>query len=288
MGSKTKNSIIHRIYFDDMPPYQDKFLHYLDTWRRELPHYQIMQWNASNLDLEANDWVKRAVRDNSPVFLSEYFRWKKLQEFGGLYLDADCEVLSGPVLDCILNELWKSEEFDAFVGVEEFNNGFPTAQTVAAKKGSQLVNFMVDLYDTALSSSLWHWREERSLIGPQLISLYFREHGREKYGGMFKYISTPEIEARVKVYPQEWFSPKFGISGRSIKYTDNTCVYHMFGNSNIGHMHYEGRLIRDRPLLFHEYLDFIKNGQPLWMRTRQLLSRAYLKFVRIKKAVWGI
>lgn len=287
---KTKSDeikIIHRIYFDDMPPYKDKFLHYLDTWKKEMPGYQIMQWNASNLDLDANDWVRRAVREKRPVFISEYFRWKKLQEHGGLYLDADCEILSGQRLDRILKELWASDEFDAFVGVEEFHNGFPTAQTVAAKKGSALVNFMVDLYDTALSSPLWHWREERSLIGPQLISLYFREHGREKYEGMFKYISSPEIESRVKVYPQDWFSPKFGINGRSLNYTENTCVYHMFSNANIENMHYEGRLIRERPLLFHEYIDVIKKERSLWRRIRQYLSMLKLRVMQLKKVVLG-
>ncbi len=282
-----QDKIIHRIYFDDMPPYEDKFLHYLDSWKRELPDYQIMQWRGTNLDLSANDWVRRAAREKCPVFISEYFRWQKLQEYGGIYLDADCEVLSGKVLDRILNELWVSDEYDAFVGVEEFHNGFPTAQTVAAKKGSALVNFMVDLYDNALSSPLWHWREERSLIGPQLISLYFREHGRKQYEGMFKYITVPEIESRVKVYPQDWFSPKFGLSGKAINYTENTCVYHLFGNANIENMDYEGRLIRDRPLLFHEYLEFIKKKHSLWFRSRQLLSRVKLKLGSLRGRVWG-
>lgn len=273
--------IIHRIYFTDYPPYKDKFEHYLETWQRELPEYKIMQWNASNLDLEANEWVRRAVRARQPVFLSEYFRWKKLQEYGGLYLDADCEVLSGPVLRRLMDELQESTQFDAFLGVEEFSNGFPTAQTVAAKKGAALVDFMVQLYEESLSGPLWHWREERSLIGPQLISLYFRDHGRELYEGMFKYITEPEVQNRVKVYPQEWFSPKFGISGRTLKYTENTCVYHLFGNANVSEMHYEGRLIRDKPLLFHEYVKFAGQRQPAGVKLRNFISRLK-RYVRRK------
>jgi hypothetical protein len=278
--------IIHRIYFTDVPPYRDKYAHFLATWKREMPDYKIMQWNEHNLDLQANEWVRRAARSKQPVFLAEYFRWKMLQEYGGLYLDADCEVLSGRTLGRLLDELWASDQFDAFFGVEEFNNGFPTAQTVAAKKGSALVDFMVNMYETALSGPLWHWKEERSLIGPQLISLYFRERGREKDYGMFKYITAPEVEARVKVYPQEWFSPKFGISGRTIKYTDNTCVYHMFSNDNVVNMSYEGRQIRDRPLLFHEYLEFIKQQPSFWTRAQRFMSSPN-RVRRLKRKLLG-
>lgn len=279
-GSRDLPKILHRVYFDDMPPYKDKFLHYLDTWKRELPEYEIMLWNASNLDLESNDWVKRAASAKQPVFLSEYFRWQKLQEYGGLYLDADCEVLSGLVLRKLLDELNNATTFDTFLGVEEFHNGFPTAQTVAAKKGSALVDFMVDMYENYLSGPLWHWREERSLIGPQLISLYFRDLGRVQYEGMFKYLEKPVVEHGVKVYPQEYFSPKFGINGKAIKKTENTCVYHMFANANVSDMHYEGRLIRDKPLLFNEYVNFIAANNSNSMRLRQLYSRAKLKMKR--------
>ncbi len=73
--------ILHRIYFDNMAPYRDPFVRFLDTWKRELPDYRIMQWNASNLDLQANDWVKRAAAERAPVFLSEYFRWWVLKWF---------------------------------------------------------------------------------------------------------------------------------------------------------------------------------------------------------------
>lgn len=226
--------ILHRIYFDNFKPFFDPYDRYEESWRQQMPDYEIMKWNASNLDLESNEWVRRAVAAKSPVFLAEYFRWKVLQEYGGAYLDADCEILNGKVLHQIIDELHSQDKYDCFFGVEEASNGHPTAQTVGARKGSDLVAFMIDLYDNALPK-LWEWRERRGLLGPSLMSLYFLDRGiNTATDGFFKDLHAPVISARAKVYPQQYFSPKFSLTGDTLNYVEGqTCVYHMFANSNI-------------------------------------------------------
>src|SRR3990167_4657436 len=89
-----------------------------------------------------------------------------LQRFGGMYLDADCEILDGARLHQLIEDVFASDEYDAAVGVEDYYNGHPTAQTVIAKPNTELVNFMVNMYETTLSGPMWHWREMRGLIGP--------------------------------------------------------------------------------------------------------------------------
>lgn len=244
--------ILHRIYFDNMAPYRDPFVRFLDTWKRELPDYRIMQWNASNLDLQANDWVKRAAAERAPVFLSEYFRWWVLKEHGGAYLDADCEILSGPKLAKLVDDVFSSPDYDAAIGVEDYANGHPTAQSVIAKPGSELVTFMLGLYEQSLAP-LWRWREERGLIGPQLMSLYFAERGRAETKGMFWQLNEPEVCGRVRVYTQDYFSPKFTLEGTSLNFTSNTCVYHLFANLNMKFDDETREELRTNPLLFHEY-----------------------------------
>ena len=226
--------ILHRIYFENFKPFHDPFLHYLETWRKELPDYEIKLWGPHNLDVNANAWTRLAYEKKSPVFLSEYFRWKVLSEYGGVYLDADCEVLDGKVLHSIIEELHNQDEYDCFFGVEEVSNGHPTAQTFGAKKESDIVRFMVDLYENRLEP-LWHWRETRGLIGPQLLSLYFRNLDiNSADDGFFKNLTQPVVSVRAKVYPQTYFSPKFSLLGDTIDYEPgHTCVYHMFANSNV-------------------------------------------------------
>ena len=121
LPTQTNPKILHRIYFPNFAPYRDPYQHYLETWRREMPDYQIMMWSHDNLDVTENEWVETAWKKKSPVFLSEYFRWKVLAEYGGLYLDADCELLNGKILSGIVDELYNQDEYETFFGVEEKN-----------------------------------------------------------------------------------------------------------------------------------------------------------------------
>lgn len=245
------------MYFENFAPFEDPFLHYLQTWKEKLPDYNIMKWNAENVDWKVNEWMIRSWHAHDPVFLSEFIRWDVLSKFGGAYLDSDCEVLNGDKFNQLYEELMLSEEFDAVVGVEDFNNGHPTAQTVIAKPQSDLVLFMKDMYETKLSGGLWHWRNERGLIGPQLMSLYFRDRGLEDTKGFFWKLEKPTVVARVKVYPQEYFSPKFTIAGKKLNVTENTCIYHLFSNLNVKEVDPEAEKHRKKPLLFNDYCKYL-------------------------------
>ncbi|GEM_PF-2646623 len=252
------DKILHRVYFENYRPFKDPFLHYLETWYRELPAYKVVKWGQDNVDVGANDWMRRSAEANDPVFLSEFVRWAALKEYGGVYLDSDCEVLNGKVFDQLVEELRASDEYDAFVGVEDFENGYPTAQTIAAKKGAEIVDFMHDMYQSRLSSSLWHWRAERLLIGPQLMSLYFRDKGYQDNKGFFPKIVKPIIVGRVKIYPQEYFSPKFTTTGKKLNVTENTCIYHLFANLNVKDVDPEAEKHRREPMLFSDYCKYLE------------------------------
>lgn len=264
--------ILHRVYFENMRPYHDPFLHYLETWYRELPDYQIMRWGHLNVDVEENEWMRRSFRAKDPVFLSEFVRWNALKQYGGIYLDSDCEVLNGKRFNALVDELAASDDYDAFVGVEEYNNGHPTAQTVAAKKGAALVDFMHQLYLGPLSGPLWHWRAERGLIGPQLMSLYFREHGLEATKGFLTHLDKPVVVGRVKIYPQEYFSPKFTTTGTKLNVTEDTCIYHLFSNWNIETVDPEAEKHRKKPLLFNEYCEYLSQLDAAALNSSSLSS----------------
>lgn len=252
------DKILHRVYFENYKPYRDPFLHFLETWSRELPSYKIMKWNAGNVDVTVNDWMKRSANANDPVFLSEFVRWDALKNYGGIYLDSDCEVLNGTLFNQLVDELIASDEYDAFVGLEDFYNGHPTAQTIAAKKGAEIVDFMHKLYTSGLSGPLWHWRSERGLIGPQLMSLYFRECGYDIDKGFFPRLTQPVIVGRVKIYPQEYFSPKFTTTGVKLNVTKNTCIYHLFANLNVDDVDPEAEKHRKEPMLFNDYCAYLE------------------------------
>ncbi len=247
--------IIHRIYFKNFAPFYDPYEHYLASWHREMPDYTVMNWNIENLDVYENKWTRTAYESSAPVFLSEYFRWHLLEKYGGIYLDADCEILNGKVLHEQIEMLYAQTEYDVFFGVEERGNGHPTAQTVAAKKGADLVRFMKRLYEKSLPP-LWPWREQRGLIGPQLMSLYFlRRNVNVADNGFFKNLDHPVVACRAKVYPQKYFSPKFTLVGEALDFEEGkTCVYHLFANANVDFSNdLKHQATRNKALTFNEY-----------------------------------
>ncbi len=252
--------ILHRIYFDNYAPFHDPYERYLESWRREMPDYEIMLWNASNLDVTEHEWTREAAAQGAPVFLAEYFRWKVLREYGGMYLDADCEIINGKILSGIIDELYSQDRYDTFFGIEERSNGFPTAQTVGARKGSKLVEFMAELYENRLAP-FWPWREQRGLIGPQLMALFYLYDGiNANSNGFFPNIDSPLIVKQTKVYPQTYFSPKFTLTGTELEYNpDKTCVYHMFANSNLSFARgSKAARIQAKPLTFEELREKLK------------------------------
>ena len=258
------NHLIHRSYFEEYSNTGDPYTKFLLSWRIQMPEYKIMKWNSGTFDISQYEWTRIAHREKQPVFISELVRWKALSEFGGLYLDADCEITNGKMLDSLIRECDSSSEYDAFVGVEDLQRGAPTAQTVYSKPGSNVANFMLDLYANRLAP-LWIWRESKLLIGPDLLTLYFYENGNKVDFGYFPKLLDPIVVGRVKIYPQDYFSPKFGISGNDLFLTANTCVYHAFANGNISFESDDLRSMQKNPMLLNEYLQFSKlrpSGSP--------------------------
>ena len=85
--------IIHYCWFgsDKKPKSVQKFI---DSWKKKLPEYTFMEWNERNCDLEQEvDYVKEAYQCKKYAFVSDYFRIKKLVEYGGVYLDTDVGII---------------------------------------------------------------------------------------------------------------------------------------------------------------------------------------------------
>lgn len=82
------------------------------SWEKILPDYQFMLWDESSYDLEsAPQFVKEAYQAKKWAFASDYIRLWALNQYGGLYLDTDVEVLK-PLDDFLVNRF--------FIGTQTF------------------------------------------------------------------------------------------------------------------------------------------------------------------------
>lgn len=72
----------------------------LASWQQHLPDYQIIEWNETNYDVSKSPFTKKAFSEQRWAFLSDYARLDILNQYGGVYLDTDMEVLKP--LDALL------------------------------------------------------------------------------------------------------------------------------------------------------------------------------------------
>ena len=67
---------------------------FMKTWRRCLPDYEIKVWTENEFDpMSSIPYVREAYECEKYAFVSDYVRLYALNEYGGIYLDTDVEVL---------------------------------------------------------------------------------------------------------------------------------------------------------------------------------------------------
>lgn len=275
--------ILHRIYFGfDGEP--DPYGVYLKTWEEKLPDFKIMKWNSENLPLDICFFSKMMFDLKDHAFLSDYFRWWVLREHGGVYLDADIEIINPQVFDNIVSDLESSDEYHSFIGVDNKSGGWYTGHSVGSLKNSPLSRFMCETYEGMGNISLWR-RKIFYFMSPQITSLYFAFNGHNVEGmGTTPNLKNPMIISGVKVYPQEFFSPltpvvKNGFGGFEIdSYTKNTAICHHFSCSWHD---------ADSIYLNSKDLNFLKLDE----KTKLLANASSIsrgKFYRISRNLWRL
>lgn len=91
---------------DPYPPLIEKCL---SSWKERLPDYTIKIWNTQTIDIESNRWLKQSFSVKKYAFAADFIRFFALYHYGGIYLDADVEVLK-PFDDLLNREYFLGEE----------------------------------------------------------------------------------------------------------------------------------------------------------------------------------
>ena len=63
---------------------------------------KIIEWNEDNCTVDENGYVQAAYKANSYAHVSDYYRLKRLYEYGGIYLDTDVQIKK-PLLESFFN-----------------------------------------------------------------------------------------------------------------------------------------------------------------------------------------
>ena len=127
--------IIHYCWLsnDPFPPLIEKCI---KSWHLHMPDYQFILWDTNKIDINSNLWLKQAYENRKYAFAADYIRFYALYYYGGIYLDADVEVLKK--FDDLLNQR-------QFLGEEA--SGDIEAAVMGAESGLDWVKECLDHYE---------------------------------------------------------------------------------------------------------------------------------------------
>lgn len=80
------------------------------SWEKLLPDWEIREWNEKTYDVTKNAYIKKAYEQKKWAFVVDYARFDILNQFGGVFLDTDVELLR-PIP-------YKMLAYEAFSGFE--------------------------------------------------------------------------------------------------------------------------------------------------------------------------
>lgn len=190
----------------------------IDSWKKYLPDYEIVEWNEERFDVRSNPYTEEAYNCKKWAFVSDYVRLYALYTEGGVYMDTDVEVIKP--LDRFL-------EHPAFSGFES-RTDIPTG-IMASEKGSVWIKDLLDYYDGR------HFVDADGKMDTTTNVTTITRITQEKYG-LVRNGQYQELKGAVCLYPKEYFCPFEYIQYRSQKerdkaITENTYTIHHFAGS---------------------------------------------------------
>ncbi|MEY3368237.1 MAG: hypothetical protein RI973_1392 [Bacteroidota bacterium] len=180
----------------------------LESWKAQLPDFEIKCWNETNFDINANDYVKSAYEHGAWAFVSDYARVWILRHHGGIYLDTDM---------LLLKSLEDFLAYSCFLGCER--SDAVSCGIIGAAPGHAYLAELDNYFRTL------KFNPENKM----LISSIFTKILSQK--GFMLCTSITQIED-VTLFPEDYFYPlPFSHRGRPYTHflTPNSTAVHLWG-----------------------------------------------------------
>ncbi len=196
---------IHYCWFGgkDIPK---QFQEYINEWKVKCPDYEIVRWDESNYDIEKNLFIKKAYDEKKWAFVSDYVRIDVVNQYGGIYLDTDVQIVKK--FDDLLNN-------KSFFGIERtFTRDLlvNTGLGFGSEKNNKILVDILDLYKNIAI-------EECYIPCPVIQLPIFKKYGfvqKNKHQNLNDNL----------ILPTEYLSPKNPLE--KIRLTKNTYSIHHY------------------------------------------------------------
>lgn len=188
----------------------------IDSWKKFLPDYELVEWNESNFNLNCCDYVIEAYEAKKWAFVSDYARFWILYNYGGIYFDIDVEIINK--IDDILNQ-------GAFMGLEKNNIDKRTffyanpGLCLAAEKNIGIYKEIIENYENS-----HFYNGEFSFNGSTVVDRVTNiliPYGLD--------ITKNQIQKldEITIYPSDYFAPRDYESGQ-LNITNNSRSIHHY------------------------------------------------------------
>ncbi len=197
--------VIHYCWFGGKPlPQMAKKC--IASWQKYMPDYEIRQWDESNFDINATKYTKEAYSKKLYAFVSDYARFKILNDNGGIYLDTDVEIIKP--LDEII-------EKGPYLGIESGDQVNPGLGR-AAVANMDFIAEVLHHYDSSTFIKSDNTIDYDTVV--VRTTRLLKSHGwtgkEKKIAGFF-------------IYPEEYFCP-MDYNTKKIHITKNTYTIHLY------------------------------------------------------------
>lgn len=211
-------------------PYPKKIRYCIDSWKKYLPDYEIMLWDAERFDINSFAWVREANDAGKYAFMADYVRFFAIYNYGGIYLDCDVEVIK-PFDDLL--------DLPYFVGTEAYTPSIELS-AFGAEKG---LAWLKDAMDYYMDRHFIKESGERDMVAlpyvmwPVLSQKYEIMHIDDSS----EFDPDP---SKICVFPQDWFNANPWPKENGCRYhvTEKTRCIHHFANSWLDTPYDGGRL----------------------------------------------
>ena len=201
--------IIHYCWFGGNPLPQSA-QRCIASWRKFMPDCEIREWNEQNFDVNAHPYTRAAYAAGKYAFVSDFARYKILEEWGGIYFDTDVEAVA-PIDDLL--------QLGAFLGLEDAQP--PTVSSglvMAVEAHHPIIQEMLEFYDAQAKDDSTAMLDT-GIVVSGMTEIFIR-HG-------FVRENRYQEVAGISLYPSEDFDPMDNATGR-IKQTPNTRTIHRY------------------------------------------------------------
>lgn len=178
----------------------------IDSWKRVMPDYEIMEWNDARIQQIDNLFMKEAIEAKKWAFVSDVVRLYAISKYGGIYLDTDVEVYKS--FDPLL-------KYPAFIGRESSLHlkgkrtiNYVTTCAFGAEAENSFIRMCLEYYNDR------HFIQSRDMTLPQELRLDVRLNS-EIFTVLLQTIGyNPSVLQNkfqdcksIVVFPSEYFDP---------------------------------------------------------------------------------